>query len=888
MLFDNLNGLRILQWNARGISNFSTVQQLNHLILNKQIDIVLVCETFLNSHHKFKLSGYKIYRNDRSTHGGGVAIAIKYGLKHDLLNLCPTVSIENISIIVYLNTRSLIFTSAYCGRFSRHFSSDIHLLTSFFNSEFFIFGDFNAKHLSWNNTVCNAAGNSLFQVQNDSNFFIHHPISSSYVSSSGHSHSTLDILLSNSNIPISDMIPLVELNSDHYPVVCTINLNSIQHLENKVFDFKAANWINFRSFIESRIDLLNDFDIESATSDKIDHAINIIIKAIIDAKVYSIPQIARPINSCQISDTCKSLITHRNYLRRRLQRCDLNLRSMLKSLVNQCNSLIDINIFIERNINWNNVLSKLQTGCKKFWFINKCIRGKLNKDIPALIDSNCTLTTDIDKAEAISDWFAKSFQLTIGNHSSVNAKVRKFVRSFDSEVVPNDDTSTFSSPDEIISIIANFKTSKSPGFDGIQNILMKKLPFRMILLLTIIINSCIKIGYFPDAFKCAKVVPIRKPGKNPNLSSSYRPISLLSCLGKVFEKVIANRINLFNSINNVLPDEQFGFRPQHSTIHQVCRIKNMINLNKSVRKSTGMILLDVEKAFDSIWHDGLIYKMHHFNFPNYILKLIRSFCSNRSFRVCIGNSLSSNKSIPAGVPQGSILSPFLYSIYTSDIKKPKNSKVALYADDTALIVNGKLTSAIIKRLNSAIKTVNKFYRKWKINLNLEKSQAIIFPFNKSPKRKPKSSIIVNNSAINFSNEVTYLGITLDSKLTFASHINKTCIKASNCLKSLYPVLNRKSRLSLKNKNLLFKSIIRPILTYGAPIWRHSAWSHRKKLQIIQNKCLKIIEDLPWRFPTVHLHNLTKYQFLDDHIESLSTKFFDGCAHSSFQIIRNIN
>lgn len=101
-------------------------------------------------------------------------------------------------------------------------------------------------------------------------------------------------------------------------------------------------------------------------------------------------------------------------------------------------------------------------------------------------------------------------------------------------------------------------------------------------------------------------------------------------------------------------------------------ICNWINQNKSARKSTGMVLLDVEKAFDSIWHDGLIYKMNLFNFPKYILKLIRSFCLHRSFQVSVGNSLSSIKFIPAGVPQGSILSPFLYSIYTADIGRPKH------------------------------------------------------------------------------------------------------------------------------------------------------------------------------------------------------------------------
>lgn len=102
------------------------------------------------------------------------------------------------------------------------------------------------------------------------------------------------------------------------------------------------------------------------------------------------------------------------------------------------------------------------------------------------------------------------------------------------------------------------------------------------------------------------------------------------------------------------------------------------------------------------------------------------------------------------MPQGSILSPFLYTIYTSDIKKPRNSDIALYADDTAIIISGKLTSAIIKKLNSGINSIKKYYKRWKIQLNLEKSQAIIFPFNKSPKRDSKSDIIVKDFSIGFS------------------------------------------------------------------------------------------------------------------------------------------
>lgn len=262
--------------------------------------------------------------------------------------------------------KNIIFTSAYCGKYTRHFCSDIQLLTTFFREEFFIFGDFNAKHPSWNNSSNNRAGIDLFQLQNESNFFIHNPNSPTYISPSGSNSSTLDIFLSNSNALISEVIPLVELYSDHYPVLSIIHFNSIRRYDCKIFNFKAANWNNFKSYIVDKIDLFDDFSIDTASPESIDLSINAIIKLIIDARNFSVPLITKRVQNFQISSTCKSLIAFRNSLKRRFQRCDSNSRNLFKSLMNQCNFLINRHISIKRNSDWNITLSKLSTGCKSF------------------------------------------------------------------------------------------------------------------------------------------------------------------------------------------------------------------------------------------------------------------------------------------------------------------------------------------------------------------------------------------------------------------------------------------------------------------------------------------------------------------------------------------
>lgn len=381
------------------------------------------------------------------------------------------------------------------------------------------------------------------------------------------------------------------------------------------------------------------------------------------------------------------------------------------------------------------------------------------------------------------------------------------------------------------------------------------------------------------------MVAVAKPNKPSNQPTSYRPISLLSNLGKIFEKIIHYRIIEFASDRNIISENQFGFRKEHSTVHQISRIKNKILSNKRRKKSTGLVLLDIEKAFDTVWHNGVIFKMMTNNIPEYLCKIISEFLDKRVFAVSVNKNVSNFMPIPAGLPQGSILSPTLYSIYTSDFKAPIEIDTAYYADDTALVSCSKLTSALLKKMELGLKSCNNYFKKWKIKINNNKTQAIIFPFNRSPKRVPTRQLHFENNYINISNEVVYLGVTLDKKLIFQKHIDKSCQRALQAFRSLWPFLNRRSSLNLKNKNLLYKCVIRPILCFASPIWYRAAETHLKKIQVIQNKCLKMIHNKEWRYPTSRLHEETGYDLFIDFIRRLNDNYFQKVATSRYCRIR---
>lgn len=319
-----------------------------------------------------------------------------------------------------------------------------------------------------------------------------------------------------------------------------------------------------------------------------------------------------------------------------------------------------------------------------------------------LIIDGVEISDNKGKAEAIAEIFEKYHTVSLNNTSSVECEVHEYMQSLNNNSTFNVHQNCLTNITELKFFITQMKNKKSPGLDEINVITLKNMPHIFLKVLVDVYNFCLCNGYFPKLFKKAKVIPILKQGKNANSPLSYRPISLLSVLDKLFEKIIHNRLLEFTETHRIINCEQFGFRKDHSTVHQIKRVVNIIEANKQQRRSTGIVLLDIEKAFDSIWHDGLIFKLNSFGYPMYIQKLIKSFLAERTFVVSILNSFSSTKSIPAGLPQGSVLSPTLYAIFTSDYFA-RNHETAFYADDSALICSGKVYNAIVKKMKKALR-----------------------------------------------------------------------------------------------------------------------------------------------------------------------------------------
>jgi hypothetical protein len=262
--------------------------------------------------------------------------------------------------------------------------------------------------------------------------------------------------------------------------------------------------------------------------------------------------------------------------------------------------------------------------------------------------------------------------------------------------------------------------------------------------------------YFPKEWKHVVAIPFPKPGKDPSNPSNYCPISLLSSISKVFERIILKR-----SRRSSKSSIWFLGGMAYSTSHQLNRVVRHVKYKKGPGQFTGMLYLDVEKAFDSVWHDALLHKLIQGLF---LARIIHYFLSERTFQVSFGKSKSSVCNIPYGVPQGAVLSPTLYNLCTSDAPTVNGCELTTFADDTVIFVSNAEPMNVCDGLQSQLNSLTDYYKQWKRKVSASRTQANHFT-RWSLRCFPSTRIVLNSQEMPWSWKLKYLRVTLGKRLT---------------------------------------------------------------------------------------------------------------------------
>lgn len=332
---------------------------------------------------------------------------------------------------------------------------------------------------------------------------------------------------------------------------------------------------------------------------------------------------------------------------------------------------------------------------------------------------------------------------------------------------------------------------------------------------------------------------IPKPLKDPTLPDSYRPISLLNTLSKLLERIILNRLLKFINSNQILNVYQCGFRKNRQTKDQILRLIQSVRAGFNRNQFTGAIFIDIEKAFDKVWHRGLLYKLSGYNIPHYLGLWIQNYLSGRKFKVRVGDVFSSEKIIQAGVPQGSVLGPVLFNLFFNDITCvcAKTTEMALFADDLASWYASVNFQMIQLKLQTFLDQLCLWLSIWRLKLSIKKTVFIIF--NPSGENlSSKISLTYNNKPISYEHTPKFLGVTLDPAMTFTKYaetIKSRAIPRMNMLRSLQ---GKDWGMSIRLLLPTYKALIRSLIEYAPQVTLSMCDSARKTLEVIQSKSVK--------------------------------------------------
>jgi hypothetical protein len=280
---------------------------------------------------------------------------------------------------------------------------------------------------------------------------------------------------------------------------------------------------------------------------------------------------------------------------------------------------------------------------------------------------------------------------------------------------------------EVLQAIKGLKAGKVPGPKAIPNGVLTHLPKRTITFLTKMFNGILCKKYFQPVWKHARVVPTLKPRKDPTLPSSYILVSLLDTVGKLFEKIRLSRVLREINESGLLRKEHMGIDP--STTRHCSWPALLKEATETLTRGglTGAVFLDVAKAFDTVWVKGPLYKLTALNFSSYLVKTVSSYLDGRTFQTSFESATSRSHVMRAGVAQGGLVSPALFSLYVNDIPTPsRHVELAQYADDTGLIATSRDPSLLVGYLEACLSRLELWLRNWRIAINVSKNMAVLF------------------------------------------------------------------------------------------------------------------------------------------------------------------
>ncbi|KMQ90710.1 reverse transcriptase [Lasius niger] len=643
---------------------------------------MLVSETHFTNKNYLKIPNYSVYHTmhpDSTAHGGS-AVIIRNNIKHYEANKFQKDFLQATSVIIEDLSGELTISALYCPpkhaikkeHFERYFTT--------LGKRFLAAGDYNAKHTFWGSRLSTTKGRELYKTIEAHNLDVVSTGEPTYWPSDRTKIPDLIDFAILKGIPKlkCSARTCLELTSYHSPILLTLNTSVIYRPRECVLHNKHTNWSIFRETVASNLNT----NISLKTSLDITNAVELFNKCVQRAAWDATPVSTYQKFNYNCPATIREKILEKRHIRKQWQ---ANRSPKTKSELNKITKELKKMLDDIRNQGVREYLEDLSPTAATDYSLWKATKKLKQPQImlpPVRQYDNNWARSNSEKADVFAKHLASVFYPSPSEISQEeeNTLIRTLEEPYQLESSLNKITKG-----EVFNIIKkNIDPKKTPGYDLITGKILQELPNEGFIFLTQLFNAILRTNFFPPQWKVAEIIMIPKPGKPPEEAKSYRPISLLPIPSKVLERIILSRLLPVIRERNLIPDHQFGFREKHSTLEQVHRIWLEIRKSLEARKYCSAVFLDITQAFDKVWFTGLFYKLKT-KLPANLYAILRNYLENRHFRIKQQEARSELYPILSGVPQGSILGPVLYLLYTADLPTTVKTLTATYADDTAIL-----------------------------------------------------------------------------------------------------------------------------------------------------------------------------------------------------------
>ena len=871
-----------LQWNADGIQSSKT--ELESYLHRHKVKVAAIQETKLNPRSPTpSFRGYNLVREDRRRNsGGGLAFLIHDSVHFTNLNIDTNDQyIEAQGITITFHSSKLNILNIYIPPASScpGHTLDEDVLSTLLSSDAdtLVLGDLNAHNVAWfSSTSCDRAAVRgevvAAAIDNSSLVLLNGPAPTHPLPVP----SSPDISLISAHLATAVEWQVHHaLNSDHLPISISF-VNDTPPIRSRCTftNFKRADWPSFTSITENKF---NSLPPPTSTYS----ATNTFNKILLDAAKTTIPSGYRKNFDPTITPEILELTAERDALRASSPE-DPALRDL--------NAAIGDRIRNTARSRWRTQVSSIshRSNTSRFWNLIRSLSGKRTRvppNQPISFTNRSGTSKAYSKPSAIAKQFTRLF--TSINVHSRDPNLRRTLRRV--KTLNLDPTFTPFSDGDTAAAIRRCNNSTATGPDGLTVLHLKHLGPSGIAYLTKIFNLSISKAELPDIWKKALIIAILKAGKTADQGRNYRPISLLCPASKILERLVLPYLTESLAPNRT----QHGFRPLHSTTTALLPLSTMIATGFNQRKPasrTATLAIDFSKAFDSVHHPTLLLKLLNSSLHPNIVRWLFTYLRGRK-AACLHNSITAPfRIIHSGVPQGSVISPCLFNFFVSDcpVTPPL---ITSYADDVTIAVShpdiSRDASTISSLLSDSFVPVSNWAEGNKMGIAPDKSSATLFtPWTSQV--NAELAVTINGARVPTEKKPKILGVTFDPLFTFTPHVADIAARASRRLQVLKALTGTTWGQDKETILLTYKAIIKPIISYAAPIWfPTTSRTNIAKLQRIQNQALRTASGSIMMSDIQHLHSETEILPLAEHLSMLCSQFLVSAlrpSHPSFDLV----